>query len=192
MQVSTAWTSNCIPQILWGVITCPCPWILLLAHDYLNYTDGSHVVVSCYTVAPISLKKPNLVHMMTSSNGNIVLVTSHLCGEFTGHRWILRTKASHAELWFFFDVLPNKRLSKQSWGWWFDTLSRSLWRHCNDMDLWTLSKPRLLQALCNIYLAVAAYHINFFRKQNKAAQSQHIIDNNVFCYGIDIVFLLIS
>ena len=25
----------------------------------------------------------------------------------------------------------NIRLSKQSWGWWFETLSRSLWRHCN-------------------------------------------------------------
>ena len=25
----------------------------------------------------------------------------------------------------------NKRLSKQSWGWWFETLSRPLWRHCN-------------------------------------------------------------
>ena len=23
------------------------------------------------------------------------------------------------------------RLSKQSWGWWFETLSRPLWRHCN-------------------------------------------------------------
>ena len=27
-------------------------------------------------------------------------------------------------------VLP-KRLSKQSWGWWFETLSCSLWRQCN-------------------------------------------------------------
>ena len=26
--------------------------------------------------------------MMTSSNGNIFSVTGHLCGEFTGHRWI--------------------------------------------------------------------------------------------------------
>ena len=26
----------------------------------------------------------------------------------------------------------NKRLCKQSWGWWFETPSRSLWRHCND------------------------------------------------------------
>ena len=39
--------------------------------------------------------------MMTSSNGNIFRVTGHLCGEFTGPRWIPRTKASDAELWFF-------------------------------------------------------------------------------------------
>ena len=26
----------------------------------------------------------------------------------------------------------NKRLSKQSWGWWFETPSRSLWRHGNN------------------------------------------------------------
>ena len=31
-----------------------------------------------------------------------------------------------------FDLRPNKRLSKHSWGWWFETLSRSLCRHCND------------------------------------------------------------
>ena len=39
--------------------------------------------------------------MMTSSNGNIFRVTGHLCGEFTGHRWIPHTKASDAELWCF-------------------------------------------------------------------------------------------
>ena len=31
----------------------------------------------------------------------------------------------------FFDLRLNKRLSKQSWGWWFETPSRPLWRHCN-------------------------------------------------------------
>ena len=31
----------------------------------------------------------------------------------------------------YFDVRPNKGLSKQSWGWWFETLSCSLWRHRN-------------------------------------------------------------
>ena len=32
----------------------------------------------------------------------------------------------------FFDLRLNKRLSKQSWGWWFQTLSRPLWSHCNE------------------------------------------------------------
>ena len=31
----------------------------------------------------------------------------------------------------FFYLRLNKRLSKQSWGWWFETLSHPLWRHCN-------------------------------------------------------------
>ena len=76
-------------------------------------------------------------YMKTSSNGNIFRVTGHLCGEFTGPRWIPRTKANDAELWCFFYLRLNKRLSKQSWGWWFETLSRSLWRHRNDsMCLW--------------------------------------------------------
>ena len=33
----------------------------------------------------------------------------------------------------FFDLRLNKRLSKQSRGWWIETLSRPLWRHCNVM-----------------------------------------------------------
>ena len=33
----------------------------------------------------------------------------------------------------FFDLRLNKRLSKQSWGWWFETLSRPLWRHRNEL-----------------------------------------------------------
>ena len=30
-----------------------------------------------------------------------------------------------------FDLRLNKRLSKQSWGWWSETSPRSLWRQCN-------------------------------------------------------------
>ena len=33
----------------------------------------------------------------------------------------------------YFDLRPNKRLSKQLWGWWFETQSRPLWRHRNDI-----------------------------------------------------------
>ena len=64
---------------------------------------------------------------MTSSNGNIFRVTGHLCGEFTGPQ---RPVTRSFEV--FFDLRLNKRLSKQSWGRWFETLSCPLWRHCND------------------------------------------------------------
>ena len=32
----------------------------------------------------------------------------------------------------FFDLRLNKRLSKKSWGWWFETPSCPLWRHSNE------------------------------------------------------------
>ena len=34
----------------------------------------------------------------------------------------------------FFDLRLNKRLRKQSWGWWFETLSRPLWRQCDGIQ----------------------------------------------------------
>ena len=37
----------------------------------------------------------------------------------------------------YFDLRPNKRLSKQSWGWWFETLSPPLWRHRNALYIYT-------------------------------------------------------
>ena len=37
---------------------------------------------------------------MTSLNGNIFHVIGHLCGEFTGYRWIPCTKASDADVFF--------------------------------------------------------------------------------------------
>ena len=63
---------------------------------------------------------------MSSSNGNIFRVTGHLCGEFPGQRLVTR------RFDVFFDLRPNKRLSKQSWGWWSETPSSSLWRHRNE------------------------------------------------------------
>ena len=45
---------------------------------------------------------------------------------------ITRPAAAIKSLRFaLFYLRLNKRLSKQSWGWWFETPSCSLWRHCN-------------------------------------------------------------
>ena len=45
-------------------------------------------------------------------------------GEFPAQRPVKRSFD------VFFDLHLNKRLSKQPWGWWFETPSCSLWRHC--------------------------------------------------------------
>ena len=70
--------------------------------------------------------------MMTSSNGNIFRITGHLFGEFTGPRWIPTQRPVTQSFDVFFDLRLNKQLSKQSCGWWFETLSLPLWRHCNE------------------------------------------------------------
>ena len=50
---------------------------------------------------------------------------SSVTGEFPTQRPVTRTFG------VFFDLCLNRRLSKQWWGWWFETPSRPLWRHCN-------------------------------------------------------------
>ena len=74
-----------------------------------------------------------IMYMMTSSNGNIFRVTGHLCGEFTGPGEFPAQRPVTRSFDIFFDLRLNKRMSKQSWGWWFETLSCPLWRHCNDI-----------------------------------------------------------
>ena len=69
--------------------------------------------------------------MMTLSNGNIFRVTGPLCGEFTGPGEFPTQRPVTRSFDVFFDLRQNKRLSKQTWGWWFETPSRSLWRHRN-------------------------------------------------------------
>ena len=76
--------------------------------------------------------------MMTSSNGNIFRVTGPLCGEFTGPGEFPAQRPVTRSFDVFCDLCWNKRLSKQSWGWWFETQSGPLWRHRNE---WKLPKP---------------------------------------------------
>ena len=76
------------------------------------------------------------ISMMTSSNGNNFRVTGHLCGEFTGPGEFPAQRPVTRSFDVFFHLRLNKRLSKQSWGWWFETPSRPLWRHRNAKWKW--------------------------------------------------------
>ena len=69
--------------------------------------------------------------MMTSPNGNIFRVTGPLCGEFTGPGEFPTQRPVTRSFDVLFNLRLNKRLRKQPWGWWFETLLWSLWRHCN-------------------------------------------------------------
>ena len=66
-------------------------------------------------------------HQMETFSALLVICAgnSPVPGEFPAQRPVTRS------LDVFFDLRLNKRLSKQSWGWWFETLSLPLWRHCN-------------------------------------------------------------
>ena len=118
-------------------------------HFVLCSVKCTHVsVMLCFTLVYSRVT----VNMMTSSNGNIFRVTGHLCGEFTGHRWIPRRKANDAELWCFLDLRLNKRLSKQSWGWWFEMLSHPIRRHCNEFRVIYPYLRRLRQRHRDIFI----------------------------------------
>ena len=72
-----------------------------------------------------------LILMMTSSIGNIFRVTGPLWGEFTGPGEFPAQRPVTRSFDVFFDLRLNKRLSKQPWGWCFETPSWPLWRQCN-------------------------------------------------------------
>ena len=59
----------------------------------------------------------------------ICVGNSPVTGEFHAQRPVTRSFD------VFFDLRLNKRLSKQSRGWWFETLSRPLRRHSNETTI---------------------------------------------------------
>ena len=72
-------------------------------------------------------------HQMETFSALLALCAgnSPVTGEFPSQRPVTRSFD------VFFDLRLNKRLSKLSWGWWFETPPSSSWRHCN--GLWQSS-----------------------------------------------------
>ena len=70
---------------------------------------------------------------------------SPVTGEFLSQRPVMRSFDA------FFDLCLNRRLSKQSWGWWFERLSRPLWRHCNGRRYHAHCKGNLF---CSVFVVI--------------------------------------
>ena len=95
-----------------GLFECKLWFIFCLSH--------------CYDVCNIMLSWWGHQMKTFSELLAICVGNSPVPGEFPAQRPV--TQSFDA----FFDLRLNKWLSKQSWGWWFEMLSRPLWLHYND------------------------------------------------------------
>ena len=90
-----------------------------------NWSDE---IAFCIETSPLVMQEVTWWrHQMETFSALLVICAgnSPVTGEFPAKRPVTRS----FEL--FFDLSLNKRLSKQSWGWWFETPSCPLWCHCN-------------------------------------------------------------
>ena len=76
------------------------------------------------------------VHIMAARGFAYRIIVFFLCsGEFPAQRPVTRSFD------VFFDLCLNKQLSKQWWGWWFETPSRPSRRHRNDRQCLWITGP---------------------------------------------------
>ena len=105
---------------------------LFSLHRYLKFIDAktrfsckvSHFVKASMCLIITSWWR----HQMETFSALLALCVgnSPVPGEFPSQRRLTRSFD------VFFDLGLNKPMGKQLLDWWFDTPSRSLWRHCND------------------------------------------------------------
>ena len=72
----------------------------------------------------------------------------------------------------FFDMCMNKRLSKQSWGWWFETPSRPLWRQCTER--WLSSTRGIRDDLFRSERNSRAYLLSISHVWEPYQEQQHV------------------
>ena len=96
--------------------------IMIIPDPRLGFIAGS--------VSLCQYQKPSHTwwrHQMETFSASLAICAgnSPVTGEFPAQRPATRSFD------VFFDICMNKRLSKQSWGWWFETPLGPLWRHSN-------------------------------------------------------------
>ena len=93
----------------------------------------------------------------------------------------------------FFDLRLNKRLSKQSWGWWSETPPRPLWRHSNDTvdDNSIPHIPLIIVESSNVVSNAAMFSSEFHpNKLNKIWDSKIITKYVPFKTGSSLIWII--
>ena len=103
---------------------------IVMFHDKSNTTRIDVIMISIYDMVFVYLFWHGTWwrHQMETFSALLAICAgnSPVPGEFPAQRPVTRSFD------VFFDLRLNKPSSKQLWGWWFETLSSPLWRHCND------------------------------------------------------------
>ena len=101
-----------------------------VAQCWARYWNSLWLLPKHALTSPV-LKQPWWRHQMETFSALLAL----LRGIHRSPVNSLHKDRRHGALKFFFNLCLNKRLSKQSWCWWFETPSRSLWRDSNGNNL---------------------------------------------------------
>ena len=112
-------------------------WVIvhLLTHYMLHFSGGNKNInfhfMSFLHISSLGCNYTWWRHQMETFFALLVICAgnSPVLGEFPAQRPVTRSCDVS------FDLRLYKRLSKQSWGWWFEALSCPLWRHCNDVPV---------------------------------------------------------
>ena len=96
------------------IFQVPCMYDITKIYDFGSSTCG-------YTIFIIFI--PRWRHQMETFSASLAICArnSPVIGEFRAQRPVTRSFD------VFFDLRPNKHW----WGWWIETPSHPLWRHCN-------------------------------------------------------------
>ena len=88
----------------------------------------------------------------------------------------------------FFDLRLNKRFCKQGCGWWFETLSCPLWRHCNDYRtkdiIKFISPSSMVYMYANFQLTYNTMITSLYMKTcRQLLRENHISSSSIIQFG---------
>ena len=138
-----------------GNRSLPKPMMTQFTYTYMHYREDFAIwIFQASKTKGLLSQKSHHMYCKIRLHDDVIMetffrVTGPFLGEFTGppHKGQWR-----GALMFSLSCTLNKWLSKQSWGWLFETPLRSLWRNCNEIEV-------LLQHSCS--------NLRMFQTDNK-------------------------
>ena len=126
----------------WWAIYVPMNCVTITGHRCIPLAGGQNCIMTSSNIK----RQQTFSALLALCAGN-----SPATGEFPTQGPVTRSFD------VFFVLRLNKRLSKQSWGWWFETPSRSLLHHCNG-EVYIFSLLLTCSSPWNEYLKVDFRH----------------------------------